>query len=714
GMALVFLVLIYNSPAGLVLYWTLNNIFSLAKNCFKNIKNAKQKLFYAFCICIALLDIYILFFHPGMFIKRFIGAAICSVFLLIPVLVKLCKSKLLRLDARCSSTDVKIFLCAVSVLFLLTGLVIPSSLIASSVTEFSFIENYTSPFPLIAVTMTQSAGFFIVWGIALYYFFSDRIKIWFTVFFSVLGIAAIIDTFAFQGNYGFLTTTLVFSNPESLSINIKTALINTVVLLIAAVLYLFVFFSGKGKKILFPLQTVALLTLIMLGVINVTKIYNSFFELNNRKNTLVSSDETRKIYQFSKQGKNVLVIMLDRAISGYVPYIFKEKPELLPSFRGFTWYPNCVSLGGYTLLGVPALFGGYEYAPAEIQKRDTELLVNKYNEALLVLPRLFSELDFAVTVTDPSWANFGLSPDVRIYNNYPGIHAENIHGRYTMDFLKKKPNLQVISISGLLKNNLIRFSLFKIAPSFLRQTVYDHGNWLATTEFGSTELTRDTLDNYANLDILPEITGITNTEKNTYTALVNDLTHEPAFFQAPDYVPVNTVTNKGSSPFAEEDHYHANMAALLLLGKWFDFLQQNDVYDNTRIIIVSDHGWYINSALPNNFVLPNGSSFLNFNPLLMVKDFKNNGQPDGGITTDTAFMTQADVPFLAAKDITEAENPFTHKPLYYDKSGGVTISTAHTWESPDTSKYTWKIRPNEWLHVYDDNFKPENWSAAGK
>ena len=28
----IFLVLLYNSPAGLVLYWTTNNLFSLARN----------------------------------------------------------------------------------------------------------------------------------------------------------------------------------------------------------------------------------------------------------------------------------------------------------------------------------------------------------------------------------------------------------------------------------------------------------------------------------------------------------------------------------------------------------------------------------------------------------------------------------------------------------------------------------------------------------
>jgi YidC/Oxa1 family membrane protein insertase len=32
AMALVFLVLLYNSPSGLVLYWTVNNIYSLVKN----------------------------------------------------------------------------------------------------------------------------------------------------------------------------------------------------------------------------------------------------------------------------------------------------------------------------------------------------------------------------------------------------------------------------------------------------------------------------------------------------------------------------------------------------------------------------------------------------------------------------------------------------------------------------------------------------------
>ena len=43
GMALIFLVLLYDSPAGLVFYWTLNNLFSLGKNILSKLKRPSAK-----------------------------------------------------------------------------------------------------------------------------------------------------------------------------------------------------------------------------------------------------------------------------------------------------------------------------------------------------------------------------------------------------------------------------------------------------------------------------------------------------------------------------------------------------------------------------------------------------------------------------------------------------------------------------------------------
>ena len=43
GIALVFLVFLYDSPAGLVFYWTLNNVFSLCKNIAYKIAGRAKK-----------------------------------------------------------------------------------------------------------------------------------------------------------------------------------------------------------------------------------------------------------------------------------------------------------------------------------------------------------------------------------------------------------------------------------------------------------------------------------------------------------------------------------------------------------------------------------------------------------------------------------------------------------------------------------------------
>ena len=49
-MALFFLIFLYSSPAGLVFYWTLNNVFSLGKTIFYKLKNPEKVLSVFFSI----------------------------------------------------------------------------------------------------------------------------------------------------------------------------------------------------------------------------------------------------------------------------------------------------------------------------------------------------------------------------------------------------------------------------------------------------------------------------------------------------------------------------------------------------------------------------------------------------------------------------------------------------------------------------------------
>lgn len=90
GMALLFLVLLYNSPAGLVLYWTMNNVFSLVKNIFYKLKHPVRVLYIIMCVGIILADIYILFIYGGSasMTKRLAAVIPFSCLMLVPYVLR--------------------------------------------------------------------------------------------------------------------------------------------------------------------------------------------------------------------------------------------------------------------------------------------------------------------------------------------------------------------------------------------------------------------------------------------------------------------------------------------------------------------------------------------------------------------------------------------------------------------------------------------------
>jgi hypothetical protein len=476
GMALVFLVLLYNSPAGLVLYWTMNNVFSLVKNFLQKTKNAKKIMYRVLCISVPLLDVFLLFFHHGSIIKRAGLALICSTVFLRRPIAKLYARAMRRINAEAMLRNSGFgqwgaFLFPALTLFLLAGFVIPTALIASSVQEFSFIDDYASPLPFIANTVFQAAGIFLFWPVCFYLLFSRKVKMTLTVIMSLLSTIALIDTFVFPGNYGFLTPMLRFSG--FVEPGFFSGMAN--ILSLFAIIALFLFFLACRKKIILrSFQLVALVALIVFGTINMARIHTDYSEFASWGKD--DSDIAGPVYTFSQNGKNVLFIMLDRAISGYIPYIFDEKPGLQAAFSGFAWYPNCVSFGGHTLFGAPGLYGGYEYTPLEMKRRSDETLVAKHNEALLMLPKLFLDNGYSVTVTDPPYANYSWMPDLRIFDKYPEIHAESvITEKYSDTWLLNADGGFSVSNSRVLKSELIRFSFFKIAPLIFRNFILTMG-----------------------------------------------------------------------------------------------------------------------------------------------------------------------------------------------------------------------------------------------
>jgi YidC/Oxa1 family membrane protein insertase len=706
GIALVFLVLLYNSPAGLVLYWTMNNIFSLAKNILSKLKHG-LKIVYVF-LCLCALVVIIRYAFLGFTTNRLAIAGFCTMIFFAPIIIRLFQLvknnifKIATLEESAVAVNSTYFL-SVLILFVLSGLVIPSALIASSVQEFSFLDPYTTPLPFIRMVLLQSMGIFLFWPLCIYFLFSKKIKYGLSLVLSLVGVSALLSTFLFPGNYGVLTPTFRFTDPETLSSSYRSIIVSSMATLSILGGFTVLLFS-KRKFIFHSFQLIVLCTLVIFGIINIHKINTDFTHYENiikgESGNALSGNNPEPVYHLSKGGKNVVVFMLDAAISGYIPYIFEEKPELYSDFSGFTHYPNCVSLGHHTRVGMPLIFGGYEYEPRNVQK-GRAYAMGKHNEALLMMPRIFLNNDYKITVTDPTFANYSWKPDLSVFAPYPEISVQNTQGNYTGNWLRSHSELPIVSVPKLLKELLIRFSFQKIVPQALKVLMYDNARWLKAGIDPANQFSLTVLDSYSTLDYLPLLTEITDASVNTYTAIVNDLTHDHALYQYPDYVPAINITDTGNGPFAKEAPYHSNMAALLLMGKWLRFLQEQGVYDNTRIIIVSDHGKSVGANYNGNIRLPNGHRLSHYHALLLVKDFDAHGD----IVTDTTFMTNGDVPLFAMEGLIDnPQNPFTGNSITSDKETGVFIVTA------TVQKYS--IANDQWLHVHDNVFNPDNWKKV--
>jgi hypothetical protein len=168
----------------------------------------------------------------------------------------------------------------------------------------------------------------------------------------------------------------------------------------------------------------------------------------------------------------------------------------------------------------------------------------------------------------------------------------------------------------------------------------------------------------------------------------------------------------------ELSHYQSNMAALKELGKWFDYMRREGVYDNTRIIIVSDHGFMIDHfddlVFGHNYEgqFPfNCENVLAFNAFFMVKDFNSTG-----FTVDYSFMTNADTPTLAFEGLIENPvNPATGNPVNSDAKNEETLHVMYTLDWRPGSNNGNTFSEGIWFGVHHQNiFDTSNWEDEGK
>ena len=707
GIAVVFLVLLYRSPAGLVFYWTLNNVFSLVKNLIKKSKYKDQLISGAAVGGAVLLLLIFFVLHPVNTLRRKLFVICLSAVLLVFAIARLRSSNNSLLNrVPDKKPSIWLFIWPTVFLTILLGMVIPSSVVSSSPSEFIDQTNYQNPLVFVNYTMILAAGFFLVWFTVFYKMAANRGKqIIVCLLFSICGIS-IADYMFFGKNLGILSSELKYNEEPIFSASQQLGNMALVILLFFGLFFL----AGKlGRKLTgLYLAMIAGAVVLFAGNVRVTQKTLGGMENYLKENITVQAE-----IPLTRTGQNVIVLMMDRSVNAYIPYLFQEKPELEEQFAGFTYYPNTVSMGTSTNTGSTALFGGYEYSPYEMNLRPDELLKDKHDEGLKVLPVLFSENGFTSSVYDPPYAGYTWIPDLSIYDDYPEINAYHTIGKFDPEIKAERKNL--------LQRNFFYYSVFKVTPIAFQKMIYDKGNYnnMADTV---RDYTQEFIDNYTVLTNLPNITQISDDDKPTFMIMENKTMHEPCELQLPEYIPVAHVNNgtydkdhadrfiyEGHEMLVDTDwrriHYYAAMAAMQELGKWFDYLRENGVYDNSRIIIVSDHGYGL-GQFDYMFTEENFDTEW-FDPILMVKEFGSTEY-----TVSDQFMTNADVPILAMDGLIDNPiNPFTGKVIDgHEKESDLILFHSTRWGVNDNNGYVFKDdEKNRWFRLTGDRTDMKNW-----
>ncbi len=303
-------------------------------------------------------------------------------------------------------------------------------------------------------------------------------------------------------------------------------------------------------------------------------------------------------FAFSKIKKNLVLIVPDAGAGYLLDRIFSDG-DLAKRYRGFTRYSNAVSIGNYTMPSVAAVIGGESYSPTEINRRADKTIKQNIIDAYHRLFGLMSENGYSSHVVK---AKFATCSELKGHESCVNpVDLENALLR----------NRGIVSTRRLDTETIFHFVAFKVLPVSLKPLIYRSARWESALNTGQAAINvQRSFGEYLLLDSLPEMSVVSEnpSEPGQFHFIWNDVLISP-FGLREDCTPLDPARD---GLYSKSSRLNSTRCVLEALGRWFDWMRANGVYDNTKVLIVSDHGahdygsdWFRGAA----------------RPIFMVKDF---------------------------------------------------------------------------------------------
>ena len=408
-----------------------------------------------------------------------------------------------------------------------------------------------------------------------------------------VGLAVLLITYV-QGN--FLVGNLPVLDGTSISWEDYSALQTESVILCIVVLTIVVLLFLLLKKQLFgkACMYISACLSLMLLVTAITEVFGS----DALEPKLKLQISTKNEFVMSGE-QNFVIFMLDAADSREFSYLLEQDPEYRDIFADFTYYENTVGAYSCTRYAVPYILSGKWY--------ECDTSFEEYMEDLYNTSPLIEELE---------------NRNYRIGLYEPDLHAQNNDVlRFDNIF---EAEFKVKSYLGMARQEL-KLVGYRYAPYWLKkycvlkQAAFDEQ--LEAGE-GSGEITAS-MENRVFLDHL-NAGGITvDDTENSFKFIHLEGAHSPYVYDAE----VNIIDESQGT-------YAQNMeASVTLAERYLSALKKSGTYDNTAIIVMSDHGF--NRDIDNADMGDN--PFMRQCGLLLIKGV--------GETHDTMQISEAPVSY---------------------------------------------------------------------
>ena len=652
-MAAIFLVLLYKSPAALLVYWTMNNVFSILKTfILKKLglsvgtveavqvrekalkKNFEKKSIWQFLVSNSELPLLFVFFILNA-LSVYFASSIRYNYFSIVVALSLVLSGLVSLYAVFKDKSY------VSLtVFIPTWLIIFYLLISFFKTNGShaFLSkaNYGYSiellillnglwYPLIkifhknkAVFMKKTASiifplcflFFLIVYQPLSYYFADPSEIGLPLnqflgsylfiflllcipfflmyifkkntktysFISLLSFFAFLVSFLYANILKLNTGEISFFN---LSNSNAITLMHPLRYILEPFLLVSLFYCAKIILNRYPnyVKTILLVFLIVSSFQLVLLLQKADFQKVkpiNELHTKLPSDAFQN-HVFSKTQTNVLFFITDMSNGNYLQRMIDEDHSYVEKLSGFDYYPDCLAVSGNTSTSLPSMLAGKNFLPHKLADNG----LSGIEEIDLAYNNFFNEIskkNYEATITNPEY-----------FYRKEIAHTIDFSSRY-IAYWKDKQNLPLENKEASKLFLPLMVSLFNLSPWHMKYILYDRGDWILFNR-GVAPIREWTFSELAYLNLLPEISSVETRERGRFLFIYNQLGHDPYGIDRDGKVisegyPEPSISSFVNAPAA----YNATKKVIDELILYFDWMKKEGIYDNTIIVIASDHG----------------------------------------------------------------------------------------------------------------------------